>query len=161
MSKRPATGWGKSRGRRSALVVGAVVFLFVIFVYTGWTIKVRNWRDANGAFSAAGTFGDAFGTINALFSGLALAAVAATLWLTQQQIELQREDMLDQRELAAAQNQFVFAQAVQEQFFQMLGSWQEVAHEIAYDNQQGRAALARIADRLLRTLQIEVVAKSL
>jgi hypothetical protein len=42
--------------------------------------------------SSAGEFGDMFGAVNALFSGLAFAGVAYAIFLQQQALEIQRED---------------------------------------------------------------------
>lgn len=45
-----------------------------------------------------GTYGDSFGSVNALFTGLAFAGVVFSILLQQRQIWLQREDFLSQLE---------------------------------------------------------------
>ena len=45
-----------------------------------------------------GTFGDMFGAVNALFSGLAFAGVIYTVWLQTKELALQREELQATRE---------------------------------------------------------------
>lgn len=45
-----------------------------------------------------GTFGDMFGSINALFSGLALAGIIITILLQRQELELQRQELKETKE---------------------------------------------------------------
>ena len=40
-------------------------------------------------------FGDTFGAVNALFTGLAFAGLLFTIFLQQREIKLQREDFLE------------------------------------------------------------------
>ena len=51
---------------------------------------------------ARGQFGDVFGVVNALFSGLAFAGLFWALQLQQEQLSLQREELKLQREEMAA-----------------------------------------------------------
>lgn len=45
-----------------------------------------------------GQFGDLFGSVNALFSGLALAGLIYTIYLQHRELSLQREELNNQRE---------------------------------------------------------------
>jgi hypothetical protein len=45
----------------------------------------------------AGVFGDSFGYINSLFSGMALAGVIVAIFLQRQELKLQREELLETR----------------------------------------------------------------
>lgn len=64
-----------------------------------------------------GTFGDMFGAVNALFSGLAFAGIIYTITLQRQELSLQREELiLTRNELsrtAAAQEKSELALAAQ------------------------------------------------
>ena len=51
-----------------------------------------------GVPSGAGTYGDMFGAINALFSGLAFAGVIVAIFLQRKELELQREELTATRE---------------------------------------------------------------
>ena len=66
-----------------------VIFLCVIgFVILSWFACYWLLVDSE----TRGTFGDMFGTINALFSGLAFAGVIYTILLQTQELKYQRED---------------------------------------------------------------------
>lgn len=51
----------------------------------------------------AGTYGDQFGSVNALFSGMALATIAISLWYQRRDIENQRQDIKLQQDALLAQ----------------------------------------------------------
>jgi hypothetical protein len=51
-----------------------------------------------------GTFGDMFGSVNALFSGLALAGIILTILLQRKELKLQREELQDTRAEFETQN---------------------------------------------------------
>ncbi|MEW6608640.1 MAG: hypothetical protein AB1414_14540 [bacterium] len=69
------------------------IFIVVILIIILWAIGglavwlfLPNW-------SIRGTFGDMFGFINSLFSGLALAGVIITILLQKTELELQRHEL--------------------------------------------------------------------
>lgn len=104
--------------RFGSVVFVLFVFLSVVaayacyydFLYQGYSIA----QDKDGALVGvrSGTFGDAFGTLNALFSGLAFSGVLITLYF-------QRKD------LEESQNQNS-RQQVESQFYNMLTLQQQV-----------------------------------
>lgn len=103
--------------------------VWAIFAWTRFTTEVE-------AESYIGTFGDSFGAINALFSGLALLFVALTLWQSQRQLEVQQKELEDntaalnaQYEELRLQNEHLSREAVRNQFFQMLKSWQSIIND--------------------------------
>lgn len=63
-----------------SLIVGAVPWMFF------------------GLNSKAGIWGDSFGFVNSILSGLAFAAVVVTLWLQKTELRLQREELEATRE---------------------------------------------------------------
>jgi len=74
--------------------------LFILFclVVSVWLIAgiasfyfFATWNDR-------GTFGDMFGAVNALFSGLAFAGVIYAIFLQRKELELQREELILTRE---------------------------------------------------------------
>ncbi len=67
-------------------------------------------------------------------------------------LEVQQDEMRGQREQMETQNKFLVKQAVQNQFFQMLESWQDVIEQVMFQDRQGRGAFTLLADRLLREL---------
>ncbi len=94
-------------------VLGGVALIYGLyywFLYSGFANRV----DSTGALIGvrAGTFGDAFGVINALFSGLAFSGVLIT-------ILLQRKDLSDAHEQSSIQQ-------TEFQFYNMLNLQQKV-----------------------------------
>lgn len=83
------------RSKKLACVIGAVIVLWGLNGFVGMLLGL----------SDAGTFGDQFGAVNSLFSGLAFVGLIYTIFLQRnsieqqrQSIELQREDLKNQQE---------------------------------------------------------------
>ena len=75
----------------SYIIIGIVLIWALSGVLT--MIFIDQWSDR-------GTFGDLFGAINSLFSGLALAGLVYSIYANRQEIQLQREEIeLNRKEL--------------------------------------------------------------
>lgn len=90
------------------ILFGIVVIAQIIIGFTTY-ISFESWSDR-------GTFGDMFGGVNALFSGLAFAGVIYAIFLQSKELELQREELrLTREELnksaSAQSNQVVIMEA--------------------------------------------------
>ena len=76
--------------RASPWKVGGVLLGLVLLVWlASWVVVTKNlqgWEERAG-------FGDMFGAVNALFSGLALAGIVYAIFLQRQELELQREEL--------------------------------------------------------------------
>lgn len=77
--------------------------------------------------SGPGVFGDSFGVVNSLFSGLAFALLFYSTWLQRKELEsqrteleLQREELMLTRKEFAQQNETMKIQRVDSTFFKML-----------------------------------------
>ena len=86
-----------------------------------------------------GTFGDKFGAVNALFSGLAFAGLIATLLYQKEELTLQREELQHtreelkrQREEFEEQNKTLKRQRFENTFFNMLSLQQEITNNLFY-----------------------------
>lgn len=91
-----------------------------------------------------GTFGDQFGVVNALFSGLAFAGLIYTIILQRHDLKLQRRDLRLQREELALtrkemeeqtaefekQNETLKIQRFENTFFNMMSQFQEVVNNL-------------------------------
>ena len=91
------------------------------------------------------TFGDQFGAVNALFSGLAFAGLIYTIILQRQDLKLQRRDLRLQREELALtrkemeeqtaefekQNETLRIQRFENTFFNMLSQFQDVVNNLS------------------------------
>lgn len=92
-----------------------------------------------------GTFGDQFGAVNALFSGLAFAGLIYTIMLQRKDLKLQRQDLkLQRKELELTrkemeeqtvefekQNETLKIQRFENTFFNMLSQFQEVVNSLS------------------------------
>jgi len=74
------------------------LWLVIIFVWAGSGFWLSEKPER-------GTFGDMFGAINALFSGLAFATLIYTTWLQREELALQREELASTREELAGQKE--------------------------------------------------------
>jgi hypothetical protein len=86
-----------------------------------------------------GQFGDQFGAVNALFSGLAFAGLIFTIILQKKELSLQREELTQtreelkgQKEQLEEQNKTLKIQRFENTFFQMLTQFQEIVNNITY-----------------------------
>lgn len=89
-----------------------------------------------------GQFGDMFGAVNALFSGLAFAGLIITLILQRRELELQRQElaltrkeMEDQTAEFEKQNKTLKIQRFENTFFNMLSQFQEVVNSLSISAQ--------------------------
>lgn len=84
------------------------------------------------SLSESGQFGDSFGSINALFSGLAFAILIYAMLLQKQELSLQRKELRLQREEMAASRRELAAQvSAQEALFKATVGQIHVAAEQA------------------------------
>lgn len=80
------------------IFIKLIVSVIVLWAFSGWMIIffLDEWADR-------GTFGDLFGAVNALFSGLAFAALLYTIVLQRDEIRQNREEIvLNRKELSKA-----------------------------------------------------------
>ena len=79
---------------------------------------------------ARGTFGDQFGAVNALFSGLAFAGLIYTIILQRRDLKLQRQEMKEQTREFKKENDTLRIQRFENTFFNMLSQFQEVVNNL-------------------------------
>lgn len=109
-------------------MLGLVLFLFAAnfcLIFTGFGPNER------------GTFGDQFGAVNALFSGLAFTGLIYTIILQRKDLKLQRIDLRQQRKEMEEQtaefekqNETLRIQRFENTFFNMLSQFQEVVNNL-------------------------------
>lgn len=81
---------------KTNVFIKLILTVVVLWLMSGWLIIVflDDWGDR-------GTFGDLFGAVNALFSGLAFAALLYTIVLQRNEIRQNREEIvLNRKELS-------------------------------------------------------------
>ena len=67
-----------------------------LFIVAMWGIPIPVWW-LLGQPQGVGTFGDMFGVVNALFSGLAFAGIIVAIWMQKEELGLQRKEMKESR----------------------------------------------------------------
>lgn len=83
----------KERERREKLLMyGLIAITFVLWLFFGGFLLYRTYDSADGS-ALMGTFGDSFGVLNALFSGLAFAVIVVSLVFQREDLRLQRKDL--------------------------------------------------------------------
>lgn len=87
----------------------ALAIIVVALVITLWTITPFAVRMLYPDITHQGQFGDLFGSVNALFSGLAFVGVIFAILLQREELKLQRQ------ELAATRTELARAAAAQEE----------------------------------------------
>lgn len=119
------------------VMLGGVVGLFLLNFSMVFFVSNENTR---------GTFGDQFGAVNALFSGLAFAGLIYTIILQRRDLELQRNDLKLQRkeleltrgelqnqtEQYTIQNKTLAVQRFENTFFQMLSLHHEIVNGLSF-----------------------------
>ena len=111
-----------------SIVVGSTVVLLVLgygafIIYISWPITLGN-------VDKAGVFGDSFGVLTALFSGLAFAGIVFTILLQREELKLQRKELTLTREELARQHSTMKRQIFENTFFQMLRLHNDIVNAI-------------------------------
>lgn len=99
--------------------------IFIIVILTVCIIWTWSWIyiDLFIPLKDRANFGDKFGFVNSLFSGLALAVIIFSIMLQQKELSLQRKELNDTRKEFADQN-------FQTTFFNLLQTQQQITNEI-------------------------------
>lgn len=113
-----------------------------------------------------GQFGDMFGAVNALFSGLAFAALIYTiqqqrseLRLTQVEFEATTDELAAQSSHLEGQRKLLELQAFEHTLFQLLQLHHEIVASMADENRSGRGVIAEFAN-VLRNKIRQVITSS-
>lgn len=109
-----------------------------------------------------GTFGDSFGGLNALFSGLAFGGVIITLILQRKELKLQREELeatreelKGQKEQMKKQNETLALQQFENTFFNLLKNLEEKKKLIFIHGQTGETAIENIYGQMKNVIHDE------
>lgn len=114
----------KPEENKKDLLTGIVLFIAVFLLWLlSWYfidhfIISDNTNESNQL--SRGVFGDKFGAINALFSGLAFAGIIFTIFLQKRELTLQREELEETRKEFIQQNETLKKQRFENTFFQLL-----------------------------------------
>lgn len=107
-----------------------------------------------------GTFGDMFGSVNAIFSGLAFAGIIITIYIQSHELKLQRKELKLTRKEAkltrgefALQNKTLKIQRFENTFFEMLSLFNSIVNTVQITEGKdiiitGRKAIYKIIGQL-------------
>lgn len=131
---------GESRANKGTLFIGFCVFFAVVSVWSlSWFLIDKFVLSSNLTLAtneaARGVFGDKFGAVNALFSGLAFTGLIWTLILQRQDLALQRQEI-------EAQNITLNRQRFETTMFQLLGLHSSIVEKLVVKSYTGREAFA-------------------
>lgn len=145
------------RKSKSTWIWGGSLFVIVVWgislaLFFDWPSVFLNWLlglevNPNTWFSDSqlpdkkGQFGDSFGAVNALFSGLAFVGVIWAIMQQQEEIELQREDLKNTQDEMKEQRGVMQKEVFERSFFQLQQMLDEQYNQIEYGGRRGKDAL--------------------
>jgi hypothetical protein len=109
------------------IVTSVIVTIVIIGLWILTYCLLKNLKETD-----RGTFGDMFGSINALFSGLALAGIILTILLQRKELKLQREELRETRTEFETQNETLKLQRFENTFFSILNLHHQIVSAIDY-----------------------------
>lgn len=110
------------------IVIGAAIFVALSGLLIYFSFSTNSER---------GSFGDMFGMINALFSGLAFAGIIYTILLQRIELELQRDEIAKSTSELEGQKLALNRQNFENKFFQLINLHHQIVNEI-HENWQHR-----------------------
>lgn len=139
-----------SKKKKNSNWIYALIFIGVICLWSlCWYLVVININD-NDSWPHRGQFGDMFGAVNALFSGLAFAGIIITILLQRDELGLQRIELeLTRTELQLTRKEFkdqndtLSIQRFENTFFNLLS-----LHNRLIEDAKGREFFDSLKDQL-------------
>ena len=137
------------------IIAAFVVFLWGTWFFAPWWMHRIN---INWNLSEVGPWGDSFGVINALFSGLAFVAVVRTLMLQSEELSRQQREIERQQKRLDASDRDAQIDQFERTFFQLMGLFREARDEVAVkgaglDLHRGREGFEQAHKHLMQGLQ--------
>lgn len=111
------------------IVYGSVIGVLVIWGLTFFVLCMPEEKQ--------GIFGDMFGAVNALFSGLAFAGLILTLILQRNELSLQRDELEQTRNEFVEQNKTMKRQRFENTFFNLMSLHQNITDNLEYECSDG------------------------
>ncbi len=136
-----------------AVSLPSIIFLF--WFHYPKIVWYLQGRSPVTEYAEIGVFGDMYGALNTLFSGLAFSAVVVTLLLQKRQLavsqlelKMTRDEMASQSGLFKTQTDVMNQQLFEGTVFQLLGFYQEQSSKVISWNKKGRDAWMSIYNSL-------------
>jgi len=109
--------------------LGLISIIVTILIITTWFLTYQLLKDN----PKRGEIGDMFGSINALFSGLALSGIILSILLQRNELQLQRQELINTRLEFKQQNQTLILQRFENTFFNMLNLHHQIVNNMDLD----------------------------
>ena len=145
---------GDEKLKRKERRIKTTVFVVAVVVIGLWILTyflLKDWSP-----EARGTFGDMFGSVNALFSGLALTGVVFSIVLQQIELGYQREELKATRGEFTMQNETMKKQRFENTFFSLTKLYQDTVNNLVYVEStyeyKGLNGMKKLFERLTRVL---------
>ena len=120
-----STGKEENESNLGFTITAVVVSILIIGLWIATYCILKDNADK-------GTIGDMFGSINALFSGLALAGIILTILLQRKELKFQRDELKETRKEFETQNETLKLQRFENTFFNILNLHHQIISEIDY-----------------------------
>lgn len=118
-----------SLGRKIFLLSTGVILIIAVYAAV---IIAKTWPISVFSIENSGMFGDSFGLLTALFSGLAFGGLILTLLTQREELQLQRDDIQLQRDELRLTRDEIKNQNFESTFFQMLRLHNDIVNSINY-----------------------------
>ena len=119
-----------SKRKENDRSLSLIALLAIILIVGLWYLTYFLLKDLQP--EERGTLGDMFGTVNALFSGLAFAGIIITILLQRKELKYQRDELRETRAEFIIQNKTLKNQRFENTFFNLLELHNEIVNAIDY-----------------------------
>lgn len=131
------------------VTLSLLVLALVLALWAGYFLLVRTNPEIP---FWSGSFGDSFGALNTLFSGLAFAGIIVTILLQTHELKLQGKELRATRQVMTEQTRNFEKQLLDDSFYQQIRLYNENVNVLRAEHdtdipQYGRAAIANILEQ--------------
>ena len=117
--------------KESDLGIHIIGIISVLVILGLWYYTYINLKEL--PLEERGTLGDMFGTVNALFSGLAFAGIIFTILLQRKELGYQRKELRETRAEFVIQNKTLKNQRFENTFYNLVSLHNQIVNDIDYD----------------------------
>ncbi|WP_019409511.1 putative phage abortive infection protein [Pseudomonas psychrophila] len=126
-------------GRTPTLNVKKVIAagtLLVVLTVGAFAVSLiwLTWPVSELSIDKSGTFGDSFGALNALFTGLGFMGLLVTIFLQREDLKLTREELSETRQEIKTQSKTFQQQQFEESFYRLLTLYKENLSTLSANN---------------------------
>jgi hypothetical protein len=133
------------------IFITAIAGILVLVIVYAWIVLDISSPVELTSLEKTGAFGDSFGIITALFSGLAFAGIVYTILLQKEELGLQRKELELTQEVLEKQVEVAQHQNFENTFFQMLRLFNDIVTDMDIgENTSGRDCFEVFHDRFMR-----------